>query len=52
MRDAWDLALLDAAEGRAILWALALRPPPGCGTVCLIGLFYLLVAELEPINDP
>ena len=49
--DAWDLALLDAAEGKAILWALALRAPPGCGTACLIGLYYILVAELGAANE-
>ena len=49
--DAWDLALLDVAEGRAILWGLALRTPPGCGTACLIGLYYILVAELGAANE-
>ena len=48
---AWDLALLDAAESRAILWKLALRMPPGCGTLCRIGAYCVLVAMLAPSND-
>jgi len=32
--DQFDLALLDEAEGRQILWKLALRTPVGMGTVC------------------
>ena len=49
--DQWDLAQLDAAEGRAILWKLALRMPPDMGTLCLIGAYYILVAELDAAND-
>ena len=49
--DQWDLAQLDSAEGRAILWKMAVRMPPGCGTICSIGLFYLLVAEQDAAND-
>jgi hypothetical protein len=49
--DQWDLALLDAAEGRAILWKLAVRTPVGMGTLCQIGLYYALVCEMGAAND-
>jgi hypothetical protein len=43
--------MLDAAEGRQILWAWAVRRPPGCGTLCRIGAYYVLIAELDAAND-